>query len=98
IEGLFSTLLTINDNFLRAKAEIASTIIKFLEARITNLSYNDILTYQQEFQKQCYKQVKAFTTLSRYNKIQTWAEMSEYQFEVFQYETLNPKKCHTRLI
>ncbi|VCX02829.1 hypothetical protein BANRA_03395 [Escherichia coli] len=32
IEGLFSTLLTINDNFLRAKAEIASTIIKFLEA------------------------------------------------------------------
>lgn len=92
IEGLFSTLLTINDNFLRAKAEIASTIIKFLEARITNLSYNDILKYQQEFQKQCYKQVKAFTTLSRYNKIQTWAEMSEYQFEVFQYETLNPKK------
>ncbi|EQA8571739.1 hypothetical protein ACX9H8_004653, partial [Shigella sonnei] len=90
IEGLFSTLLTINDNFLRAKAEIASTIIKFLEARITNLSYNDILKYQQEFQKQCYKQVKAFTTLSRYNKIQTWAEMSEYQFEVFQYETLNP--------
>ncbi|EOS3491189.1 hypothetical protein H2Q99_RS26080, partial [Escherichia coli] len=51
IEGLFSTLLTINDNFLRAKAEIASTIIKFLEARITNLSYNDILKYQQEFQK-----------------------------------------------
>ena len=96
IEGLFSTLLTINDNFLRAKAEIASTIIKFLEARITNLSYNDILTYQQEFQKQCYKQVKAFATLSRYNKIQTWAEMSEYQFEVFQYETLNPKKMsHT---
>ena len=96
IEGLFSTLLTINDNFLRAKAEIASTIIKFLEARITNLSYNDILKYQQEFQKQCYKQVKAFTTLSRYNKIQTWAEMSEYQFEVFQYETLNPKKMsHT---
>ncbi|MBB7443447.1 hypothetical protein HEM67_017615, partial [Escherichia coli] len=41
IEGLFSTLLTINDNFLRAKAEIASTIIKFLEARITNISYND---------------------------------------------------------
>ncbi|HHR5222774.1 TPA: hypothetical protein ACS6CL_004210, partial [Escherichia coli] len=74
------------------KAEIASTIIKFLEARITNLSYNDILKYQQEFQKQCYKQVKAFTTLSRYNKIQTWAEMSEYQFVVFQYETLNPKK------
>ena len=96
IEGLFSTLLTINDNLLRAKAEIASTIIKFLEARITNLSYNDILKYQQEFQKQCYKQVKAFTTLSRYNKIQTWAEMSEYQFEVFQYETLNPKKMsHT---
>lgn len=92
IEGLFSTLLTINDNFLRAKAEIASTIIKFLEARITNLSYNDILKYQKKFQKQCYKQVKAFTTLSRYNKIQTWAEMSEYQFEVFQYETLNPKK------
>ncbi|EEQ3297700.1 TPA: hypothetical protein OHP48_000183 [Escherichia coli] len=92
IEGLFSTLLTINDNFLRAKAEIASTIIKFLEARITNISYNDILKYQQEFKKQCYKQVKAFTTLSRYNKIQTWAEMSEYQFEVFQYETLNPKK------
>ncbi|HAV2166077.1 TPA: hypothetical protein JHK21_002000 [Escherichia coli] len=92
IEGLFSTLLTINDNFLRTKAEIASTIIKFLEARITNISYNDILKYQQEFKKQCYKQVKAFTTLSRYNKIQTWAEMSEYQFEVFQYETLNPKK------
>ncbi|MES1774525.1 hypothetical protein ABUU10_18405 [Escherichia coli] len=92
IEGLFSTLLTINDNFLRAKAEIASTIIKFLEARITNISYNDILKYQQEFKKQCYKLVKAFTTLSRYNKIQTWAEMSEYQFEVFQYETLNPKK------
>ncbi|EGF8260447.1 hypothetical protein IPA59_000499 [Escherichia coli] len=92
IEGLFSTLLTINDNFLRAKAEIASTIIKFLEARITNISYNDILKYQQEFKKQCYKQVKAFTTLPRYNKIQTWAEMSEYQFEVFQYETLNPKK------
>ena len=92
IEGLFSTLLTINDNFLRAKAEIASTIIKFLEARITNISYNDILKYQQEFKKQCYKQVKAFTTLSRYNKIQTWAEMSEYQFEVFQRETLNPKK------
>ena len=96
IEGLFSTLLTINDNHLRAKAEIASTIIKFVEARITNLSYNDILKYQQEFQRQCYKQVKAFTTLSRYNKIQTWAEMSEYQFEVFQYETLNPKKMsHT---
>lgn len=91
IEGLFSTLLTINDNFLRAKAEIASTIIKFLEAMITNISYNDILKYQQEFKKQCYKQVKAFTTLSRYNKIQTWAEMSEYQFEVFQYETLNQK-------
>ncbi|EPY9097932.1 hypothetical protein PU849_06730 [Shigella dysenteriae] len=98
IEGLFSTLLTINDNFLRAKAEIASTIIKFLEAMITNISYNDILKYQQEFKKQCYKQVKAFTTLSRYNKIQTWAEMSEYQFEVFQYETLNQKKCHTHLI
>ncbi|EGO7905827.1 hypothetical protein FHH44_27515, partial [Escherichia coli] len=59
IEGLFSTLLTINDNFLRAKAEIASTIIKFLEARIANISYNDILKYQQEFKKQCYKQVKA---------------------------------------
>ncbi|MBW6101039.1 hypothetical protein HTY54_11620 [Escherichia coli] len=68
IEGLFSTLLTINDNFLRAKAEIASTIIKFLEAGIANISYNDILKYQQEFKKQCYKQVKAFTTLSRYNK------------------------------
>ncbi|HHD9938776.1 TPA: hypothetical protein ACOZV4_004376, partial [Shigella dysenteriae] len=26
------------------------------------------------------------------------AEMSEYQFEVLIYETLNPKKCHTRLI
>ncbi|EOZ3115861.1 TPA: hypothetical protein ACGHYB_004450, partial [Shigella dysenteriae] len=25
-------------------------------------------------------------------------EMSEYQFEVLIYETLNPKKCHTRLI
>ncbi|EPX9236154.1 hypothetical protein ACW59E_004270, partial [Shigella boydii] len=24
--------------------------------------------------------------------------MSEYQFEVLIYETLNPKKCHTRLI
>ncbi|HAW0816288.1 hypothetical protein FCZ48_04315 [Escherichia coli] len=92
IEGLFSTLLTINDNFLRAKAEIASTIIKFLEARITNLSYNDISKYQQEFQKQCYKQVKSFTTLSRYNKIQTWAEMSEYQFEIFQHDTFHPKK------
>ncbi|EJF4670367.1 hypothetical protein M8M96_003683 [Escherichia coli] len=98
IEGLFSTLLTINDNFLRAKAEVASTIIKFLEARITNLSYNDILKYQQEFQKQCYKQVKAFTTLSRYNKIQTWAQMSEYQFEIFQHDTFHPKKCHTHLI
>ncbi|USE73704.1 hypothetical protein NDK41_16850, partial [Escherichia coli] len=76
IEGLFSTLLTINDNLLRAKAEIASRIIKFLEARITNLSYNDILKYKQEFQRQCYKQVKAFTTLSLYNKIQKWAEMS----------------------
>ncbi|MGQ7147679.1 hypothetical protein ACUOA8_54740, partial [Escherichia sp. SS-MK2] len=42
------------------------------------LSYNDILTYQQEFQKQCYKQVKAFATLSRYNKIQTFLPMFEF--------------------
>lgn len=71
IKSLFSTLLTINNNLLQAKAKIASTIIKFLKAKITNLSYNNILKYQQKFQKQCYKQVKAFTTLSQYNKIQT---------------------------
>lgn len=58
IEGLFSTLLTINDNFLRAKAEIASTIIKFLEARIANISYNDILKYQQEFKNNVISKLK----------------------------------------
>ncbi|EEZ4320229.1 hypothetical protein DED55_001986, partial [Escherichia coli] len=39
INGLFSTLLTINDNSLRAKAEIASRIIDFLEAKVVNLSF-----------------------------------------------------------
>lgn len=92
IEGLFSTLLTINDNFLRAKAEIASTIIELLETRVNNLSYNDIMKYQQEFQKECYKQVKKFTLPSRYNRIQKWAEMSEYQFEIFQHDMFHPKK------
>ena len=92
IEGLFSTLLTINDNSLRAKAEIASTIIELLETRVNNLSYNDIIKYQQEFQKECYKQVKKFTLPSRYNRIQKWAQMSEYQFEIFQHETFHPKK------
>ena len=92
IEGLFSTLLTIYDNFLRAKAEIASTIIELLEIRVNNLSYNDIMKYQQEFQKECYKQVKKFTLPSRYNRIQKWAEMSEYQFEIFQHDMFHPKK------
>lgn len=98
IEGLFSTLLTINENFLRAKAEIASTIIKFLEARITNLSYNDILKYQQEFQKQCYKQVKAFTTLSRYNKFKHGQKCLNINSKYFNTRRLTPKKCHARLI
>ncbi|MEB7737843.1 hypothetical protein NGB58_00860 [Escherichia coli] len=92
INGLFSTLLTINDNSLRAKAEIASTIIELLETRVNNLSYNDIIKYQQEFQKECYKQVKNFTSPSRYNRIQKWAKMSEYQLEIFQDETFHPKK------
>ncbi|RAX33998.1 UNVERIFIED_CONTAM: hypothetical protein DQE83_17740 [Escherichia coli] len=92
INGLFSTLLTINDNSLRAKAEIASTIIELLETRVNNLSYNDIIKYQQEFQKECYKQVKNLTTPSRYNRIKKWAEMSEYQFEIFQHDTFHPKK------
>ncbi|EIH5003704.1 hypothetical protein B4V12_003081 [Shigella boydii] len=92
IEGLFSTLLTIYDNFLRAKAEIASTIIELLEIRVNNLSYNDIMKYQQEFQKECHKQVKKFTLPSRYNRIQKWAEMSEYQFEIFQHDMFHPKK------
>lgn len=92
INGLFSTLLTINDNSLRAKAEIASTIIESLETRVNNLSYNDIIKYQQEFQKECYKQVKNFTSPSRYNRIQKWAKMSEYQLEIFQDETFHPKK------
>ena len=92
INGLFSTLLTINDNSLRAKAEIASTIIELLETRVNNLSYNDIIKYQQEFQKECYKQVKDFTTPSRYNRIKKWAQMSEYQFKIFQHDTFHPKK------
>lgn len=92
INGLFSTLLTINDNSLRAKAEIASTIIELLETRVNNLSYNDIIKYQQEFQKECYKQVKDFTTPSRYNRIKKWAQMSEYQFEIFQHDTFHLKK------
>lgn len=92
INGLFSTLLTINDNSLRAKAEIASTIIELLETKVNNLSYNDIIKYQQEFQKECYKQVKNFTTPSRYNRIQKWAQMSEYQLEIFQNDTFHPKK------
>ncbi len=92
INGLFSTLLTINDNSLIAKAEIASTIIELLETRVNNLSYNDIIKYQQEFQKECYKQVKKFTLPSRYNRIQKWAEMSEYQFEIFQHDMFHPKK------
>ena len=92
INGLFSTLLTINDNSLRAKAEIVSTIIELLETRVNNLSYNDIIKYQQEFQKECYKQVKDFTTPSRYNRIKKWAQMSEYQFEIFQHDTFHLKK------
>ena len=92
INGLFSTLLTINDNSLRAKAEIASTIIELLETRVNNLSYNDIIKYQQEFQKECYKQVKNLTTPSRYNRIKKWARMSEYQFKIFQHDTFHPKK------
>ncbi len=92
INGLFSTLLTINDNSLRAKAEIASTIIELLETRVNNLSYNDIIKYQQEFQKECYKQVKNLTTPSRYNRIKKWAKMSEYQFKIFQHDTFHPKK------
>ncbi|EGE2696487.1 hypothetical protein DL446_26150, partial [Shigella flexneri] len=51
INGLFSTLLTINDNSLRAKAEIASRIIDFLEAKVVNFSFDDILKYKQEFKK-----------------------------------------------
>ena len=51
INGLFSTLLTINDNSLRAKAEIASRIIDFLEAKVVSLSFDDILKYKQEFKK-----------------------------------------------
>ncbi|MBW6098224.1 hypothetical protein HT118_12250 [Escherichia coli] len=93
IEGLFSTLLTINDNFLRAKAEIASTIIKFLEAGITNLSYNDILKISARIPKNnVISKLKPLRHSPDTIKIQTWAEMSEYQFVVFQYETLNPKK------
>lgn len=92
INGLFSTLLTINDNSLRAKAEIASIIIELLETRVNNLSYNDIIKYQKEFQKECYKLVKDFTTPSRYNRIKKWAQMSEYQFEIFQHDKFHLKK------
>ena len=92
IEGLFSTLLTINDNFLRAKAEIASRIIDFLEAKVVNLSFDDILKYKQEFKKICYKQLQEFTTPSLYNKIQKWATMSKNEFIAFHYETLQPEK------
>ncbi|EFN8719984.1 hypothetical protein EAF40_15690, partial [Escherichia coli] len=64
IDGLFSTLLTINNNSLRAKAEIASRIIDFLEAKVVNLSFDDISKYKQEFKKICYKQLQEFTTPS----------------------------------
>ncbi|HEI2742537.1 TPA: hypothetical protein SI628_004458, partial [Escherichia coli] len=83
INGLFSTLLTINDNSLRAKAEIASRIIDFLEAKVVNLSFDDILKYKQEFKKICYKQLQEFTTPSLYNKIQKWATMSKNEFIAF---------------
>ncbi|CAM7598419.1 hypothetical protein K6625_18635 [Escherichia coli] len=92
INGLFSTLLTINDNSLRAKAEIASRIIDFLEAKVVNLSFDDILKYKQEFKKICYKQLQEFTTPSLYNKIQKWATMSKNEFIAFHYETLQPEK------
>lgn len=52
-------MLTINDNSLRAKAEIASRIIDFLEAKVVNLSFDDILKYKQEFKKICYKQLQS---------------------------------------
>ncbi|EMV8752236.1 hypothetical protein AADS67_004865 [Escherichia coli] len=92
INGLFSTLLTINDNSLRAKAEIASRIIDFLEAKVVNLSFDEILKYKQEFKKICYKQLQEFTTPSLYNKIQKWATMSKNEFIAFHYETLQPEK------
>ena len=92
INGLFSTLLTINDNSLRAKAEIASRIIDFLEAKVVNLSFDDILKYKQEFKKICYKHLLEFTTPSLYNKIQNWATMSKNEFIAFHYETLQPEK------
>ncbi|HHR0147190.1 TPA: hypothetical protein ACSXUP_003474 [Escherichia coli] len=92
INGLFSTLLTINDNSLRAKAEIASRVIDFLEAKVVNLSFDDILKYKQEFKKICYKQLQEFTTPSLYNKIQKWATMSKNEFIAFHYETLQPEK------
>ena len=92
INGLFSTLLTINDNSLRAKAEIASRIIDFLEAKVVNLSFDDILKYKQEFKKICYKQLQEFTTPSLYNKIQKWATMSKNEFIAFHYETLQREK------
>lgn len=92
INGLFSTLLTINDNSLRAKAEIASRIIDFLEAKVVNLSFDDILKYKQEFKKISYKQLQEFTTPSLYNKIQKWATMSKNEFIAFHYETLQPEK------
>lgn len=92
INGLFSTLLTIHDNSLRAKAEIASRVIDFLEAKVVNLSFDDILKYKQEFKKICYKQLQEFTTPSLYNKIQKWATMSKNEFIAFHYETLQPEK------
>ncbi|MCX9422316.1 hypothetical protein IGP33_21115 [Escherichia coli] len=92
INGLFSTLLTINDNSLRAKAEIASRIIDFLEAKVVNLSFDDILKHKQEFKKICYKQLQEFTTPSLYNKIQKWATMSKNEFIAFHYKTLQPEK------
>lgn len=98
IEGLFSTLLTINDNLLRAKAEIASTIIKFLEARITNLSYNDILKYQQEFQNNVISKLKPLRHSPDTIKFKHGQKCLNINSKYFNTRRLTQKKCHTRLI
>ncbi|EHL1199100.1 hypothetical protein LKL11_002577, partial [Escherichia coli] len=92
IDGLFSTLLTINDESLRAKSEIASTIIQLLKTKVKNLTFKDILKYQQEFQKECYEQLQIVTTDHLYNKIKKWATMSKDEFNAFKYRTLQLEK------
>lgn len=98
IEGLFSTLLTINDNLLRAKAEIASTIIKFFRGGITNLSYNDILKYQQEFQNNVISKLKPLRHSLDTIKFKHGKKCLNINSKYFNTRRLTPKKNVTHAL